>query len=136
MASALSLAMLLPILTASVASASNCTCNLMQCTCTCDPVSVRCYAKDLAALRALHSAANVRRWSDVIANDNCCSWGGVCCTSSGRVSTIQLSGNKLNGSIPSELGSLSELTVLELTLNSLEGSLPSELGNLTKLQHM
>ena len=55
----------------------------------------------------------------------------------GNIKTLQqlaLPGCNLSGSIPSELGSLSD-TLQKITLNSnqLRGQLPSELGNLSQL---
>ena len=41
---------------------------------------------------------------------------------------------KLNGTIPAELGQLSELTVLYLHRNTLTGEIPAELGNLANLE--
>ena len=41
---------------------------------------------------------------------------------------------KLNGTIPAELGLLSELTVLYLHRNNLTGEIPGALGNLTNLE--
>ena len=41
-----------------------------------------------------------------------------------RVDTLQLRDNLLSGSIPSELGMLSELTILTLNFNRLSGSIP------------
>ena len=41
---------------------------------------------------------------------------------------------KLEGTIPSELGNLTELTRLELDENELDGAIPSQLGNLTNLR--
>jgi hypothetical protein len=61
-----------------------------------------------------------------------CSWFGVTCTN-GSVSRLSFWKNGLNGTIPSELGKLSNLTYLHLGSNSLTGTIPSELGNLTKL---
>jgi hypothetical protein len=43
--------------------------------------------------------------------------------------------NLLSGSIPPELGGLTNLTILKLTSNQLTGPIPPELGNLTNLQH-
>ena len=46
---------------------------------------------------------------------------------------VQLGANLLNGTIPSGLVSLANLTQLNVGNNSLSGSLPSQLGNAKKL---
>ena len=46
---------------------------------------------------------------------------------------LSLGSNSLSGSLPTELGNLSNLTYLSLGSNSLSGSIPSELGNLSNL---
>lgn len=47
---------------------------------------------------------------------------------------IGLVGNEFTGSIPKELGSLTNLEVLGLEKNKLSGHIPTELGNLSKLR--
>jgi len=64
-----------------------------------------------------------------------CSWHGVSC-SEGHVSRLSLSSNQLSGSIPTELGNLTNLTQLELQNNQLTGPIPSELGNLSNLNKL
>ncbi len=49
---------------------------------------------------------------------------------------LYLGGYSLSGSIPSELGSLTQLKELYLYNNSLTGSIPSELGNLANLDRL
>ncbi|KAG4086869.1 L domain-like protein [Neocallimastix lanati (nom. inval.)] len=49
---------------------------------------------------------------------------------------LKLYSNNLDGSIPPELGELSELIELNLSGNKLSGSIPPELGNLTNLQEL
>ena len=61
-----------------------------------------------------------------------CHWYGVTC-SSGFVSRILLPYNSLSGSIPAELGNITNLINLNLSNNSLTGGIPAELGNLTNL---
>ena len=61
-------------------------------------------------------------------------WDGV--TTGGdppRVTGIELPNKGLTGSVPPELGELSELTTLRLDANRLTGSFPAELGRLSKL---
>ncbi|MCP5052314.1 MAG: hypothetical protein GY940_34420, partial [bacterium] len=47
----------------------------------------------------------------------------------GHVARINLGSNNLNGSIPAELGNLSNLEELDLTWNQLSGGIPPELAN-------
>ena len=57
----------------------------------------------------------------------------------GRLSELQdltLVGNSLTGEMPSELGNLARLTRLNLALNMLSGEIPSELGTLSNLQSL
>ena len=64
-------------------------------------------------------------------------WEGV--TTGGtpsRVTKVLLSDESLSGTIPSELGDLSELTHLNLSSNSLTGEIPRQLGRLSNLQEI
>jgi len=47
---------------------------------------------------------------------------------------LNLGSNQLTGSIPPEIGSLTNLTSLYLDDNQLTGEIPSEIGNLTNLR--
>ena len=49
---------------------------------------------------------------------------------------LYLYDNDLRGTLPSELGNLSNLQFLYLAFNSLKGSIPSELGNLNNLRFL
>ena len=49
---------------------------------------------------------------------------------------LNLQNNQLNGSIPMELGGLSNLKRLYLHYNRLSGAIPSELGNLSELTNL
>ena len=50
--------------------------------------------------------------------------------------SLDLSDNQLTGSIPSEIGNLTNLTYLTLYNNDLTGSIPPEIGNLTNLTEL
>ena len=49
---------------------------------------------------------------------------------------LYLNENQLSGSIPHELGNLNEITSLDLSLNQLSGSIPPELGTLSNLEYL
>ena len=62
-------------------------------------------------------------------------WRGVAIFE-GRVWRLQIPEERLVGTIPSELGSLSNLQELELWGNQLTGEIPTELGSLSNLQEL
>ena len=92
---------------------------------------------DRAALVALYHATDGPNWDN---NRNWLSdrppgaWHGVTTDGDGRVTELLLGYNQLSGSIPAELGSLSNLKWLLLGDNQLSGSIPAELGSLAKLE--
>ena len=55
------------------------------------------------------------------------------CDSDGAVTSIDLHGNNLAGTIPAATGALSSLASLNLSGNQLTSSIPEELGNLAAL---
>jgi Leucine-rich repeat (LRR) protein len=91
--------------------------------------------------------SNRERWLTV---ENECSWYQTKsyrdhCDASGSLINLELSGNSLSGSLPSELVLLSNLSRLDLAKTErtggseetfLSGVLPSEIGLLTKLQYL
>ena len=91
---------------------------------------------DLAALESMYNWMGGKNWAE---NTNWRSakrfseWYGVSVNSSGRVSRVELPGNKLTGGIQIALGGLAELRRLDLANNSLSGGIPAELGGLSKL---
>ena len=93
-------------------------------------------AADRAALEALYDATDGDNWAD---NTNWKSsealgqWFGVDTDDDGRVVSINLQENNLNGTIPAAIGDLENLEDLHLWVNSLSGSLPAEIGDLANL---
>lgn len=60
-------------------------------------------------------------------------WFGVKTDDAGRVTEIDLSGNRLVGTLPPRIDALIHLELLDLSGNELIGPIPPELGNLTNL---
>ena len=97
------------------------------------------------ALIALYNATDGQNWKD---NTNWLSdaplgdWAGVSAnriTVNGRVTgecvtQLWLSGNRLKGELPAEMGSLLSLAELDLSNNQLSGEIPAQLGSLLNLQ--
>ena len=88
----------------------------------------------LASLYRVTGGANWEDNSNWQSNRPVREWYGVTNDPNGRVTGLYLGENKLTGSIPTELGKLSEMTWLILLGNLLTGSIPSELGKLSKLR--
>ena len=53
-----------------------------------------------------------------------------------ELSDLLVGGNKLTGTLPTELGQLSNLRLVSLAINTFRGTLPSEWGSLTKLEYL
>ncbi|MGD2085931.1 MAG: hypothetical protein PVH61_07090 [Candidatus Aminicenantes bacterium] len=105
-------------------------------------------AKEREALIALYNATNGDSWTDnsgwktpplhtdgfaMPGTEN--TWDGIT-VSGDHVTEIDLLKNQLSGSIPAELGNLSNLEGLDLGVNQLSGSIPAELGNLSNLEDL
>ena len=91
---------------------------------------------DRAALVALYDATGGTNWtnsSNWTSDSHLSQWHGVSTDAAGRVTTLILEGNGLRGSLPQELGNLTQLQQLGLGFNGLTGTLPPELGNLSNL---
>ena len=94
---------------------------------------------DREALVALYDATDGPNWSNDtnwLSDRPIGEWHGVTTDRSGRVTEIDLSENRLSGTIPSELGRLANLQVLDLRINRLRGEIPSELGDLANLTNL
>ena len=95
-------------------------------------------AADRAALVAFYESAGGDNWvsrANWLGDGPMAEWFGVGVNlRTGRVESIILSGNGLEGPITPEIGKLTMLNELNLSLNKLSGSLPEELGELENLQ--
>ena len=94
------------------------------------------------ALKALYAATdgdnwtNNSGWDTTLANPTAAElddFFGVDVTGSHLVTLIGLPNNNLRGSIPAELGNISNLSWLDLANNALSGPIPPELGNLSSV---
>ena len=94
---------------------------------------------DVEALEALYEATDGQSWTN---NGNWLTdaplgdWYGVTTNDDGRVVELNLGSNGLSGTLPGELGLMSELEILWLHRNELTGSIPPELGDLASLNSL
>ena len=73
--------------------------------------------EDKAVLTQFYNSTDGRNWennSNWLSNQPIRAWHGVANDANGRVTGLYLDGNQLNGTIPPELGNLSEITWLNL----------------------
>ena len=102
---------------------------------------------DRAALAALYEATDGPNWvnsENWLTDAPLGEWYGVETDPAGRVVRLELRGRRdeagewashgLSGSLPPELGQLTELVRLRLDHNQLTGPIPSELGDLPRLE--
>ena len=96
--------------------------------------------RETSALAALYRATDGGNWANDanwLNNDVPLSeWHGVGTDHQGRIVGLNLSYNRLEGSLPAELGQLADLERLDLSFNHLVGAIPAELGQLTHLEEL
>ena len=86
-------------------------------------VTVRSYDVNENIANSEPITLNIRKFVEL--------WGAS--YSVGNTTTLSLQDNQLSGSIPPEIGNLTNLTHLYLQDNQLSGSIPPEIGNLNNL---
>ena len=99
-------------------------------------VTVMDDSRDREALTALYNATDGPSWTDNtlwLSDAPLGDWYGVSTDGNGRVTALSLERNGLAGSLPAELGQLSNLTFLGLVGNKLTGRILPELGQLQNL---
>ena len=74
--------------------------------------------------------------SQPLLNDECLDFGFVKCDNSGNVVAVESTWTGTRGTLPDELGLLSDLKLLDLGGNTFRGTLPSTLGVLTELESL
>ncbi len=94
-----------------------------------------CLASDSLALVALYNSSNGPNWTNTWdLSQPVSTWYGVSLSLDAcNVVELNIQSNQLSGSLPSELGNLTELTYLNLQANQLSGTIPMEIGSLSKL---
>jgi len=106
-------------------------------------ITEACRLRDSLALVAFFESTNGINWYDdedpdfnkpwefTEPMDN---WSGVTLNSEGCVTHLSLTRFNLTGTIPAEIGFLTELIYLDLRNNDITGLIPLEINNLTKLK--
>ncbi|RCV23055.1 hypothetical protein SETIT_4G268500v2 [Setaria italica] len=77
-------------------------------------------------------SGKLRSWNDTA---HFCRWPGVTCAA-GRVTSLDVSGHGLTGTLSPAVGDLERLEVLNLTDNGVSGRIPASLGRLQHLSYL
>ena len=93
--------------------------------------------EERAALTALYDATSGQDWKTNdgwLSDDPLDQWLRVTTDEDGRVTSLDVGSNRLNGEIPTELGELSNLKLLYISDNDLTGALPQSLTRISGLE--
>lgn len=99
--------------------------------------TISCRTRDSLALVAFHQATGGTNWTNQWdLNQPMSTWYGVVTNEDGCVTELQLDNNSLTGSLPPEIGDLTELIDLSLFSNFISGDIPGQIGNLHNLKYI
>lgn len=95
---------------------------------------------DRSALNEFYHAAKGQEWtnSDLWLDnyEGHCSWYGVECNGSNKTVELKLASNGLSGTLTEKISNLSMIEVLDLSDNRIKGSIPTEVGLLSNLIYL
>jgi len=92
-------------------------------------------AQDSLALVALYDSTDGANWTNNtnwLTGESLSTWHGITVTNY-HVTSVNLSSNNLNGTIPSGIGNLTNLENLDVSQNQITGTIPVEISQLTNL---
>jgi len=95
--------------------------------------------QDLLGLSALYKSTGGEntwyykyRW---MSDDPDCTWFGVTCNSFGSVDSLRLDSNRLNGTLPTQIGLMTAMeSMFSFGYNSITGTLPTQIGLMTAME--
>ncbi|KAH7438744.1 hypothetical protein KP509_04G029500 [Ceratopteris richardii] len=65
-----------------------------------------------------------------------CLWTAVTCDASSSITSLNLSGFSISGTLPAAIANLSSITELDFSYTALSGSIPNEIGSLSFLTYL
>lgn len=96
--------------------------------------NLTCRQNDSLILATLYNTTDGANWTNRWnLNAPMDDWYGVILNETGCLDTLNLNINNMTGTLPAELGNLSQPRGLHFGRNNLEGEIPAELGNLISL---
>ena len=98
-----------------------------------------CVSPERNALVSIYNATSGTNWTSNtgwLSDEPLSTWYGVMVDERGSVTELNLKDNNLQGPIPREIGSLTNLVSLSLGSNSVSGQIPDVMGELLKMKKL
>jgi hypothetical protein len=92
--------------------------------------------QDRVVVASFFEALGGRSWyehTNWMSNTSVCSWFGIGCDKEGKVTSLSLPKNNVEGSLETILGLLQDLKTLDLSQNLIAGSIPQNIWSLPRL---